>query len=288
MKDDESPFMTEEAGIATSVSATRLVWFDMPEQPDRVFRPDRYRLDLCLTPRPENMRINYCDHWDTHRFARVGEMFLIPPDEPVRIKADTAVRQTSIVCDLDAGAIDRWLGEDFHWTDRRLEACLDISSNAIRHLLRRLASEARDPGFAGLMLAELMVGQLALELVRYCDRVIDVPMSGGLSSWRLRLIDERLKEVRAPPTLTELAGTCNISVRQLTRGFRASRGCSIGEYVAQNRIETAKRMLGRGQGIEEIAAILGFSSAASFSYAFRRMIGITPRQFLLRVLRTRH
>src|SRR3546814_18606710 len=69
---------------------------------------------------------------------------------------------------------------------------------------------------------------LGIELARYCERINDVQSGGGLSSWRLRLIDERLHEGRDAPTLTELAELCKLSVRQLTRGFRASRGCSIG------------------------------------------------------------
>ena len=35
------------------------------------------------------------------------------------------------------------------------------------------------------------------------------------------------------PSLAELAELCALSVRQLTRGFRASRGCSLGEHIAQ-------------------------------------------------------
>src|SRR3546814_11762137 len=105
-----------------------------------------------------------------------------------------------------------------------------------------LAQETRHPGFASKVLVELLVAQLGIELARYCERINDVQSGGGLSSWRLRLIDERLHEVRDAPTLTELAELCTLSVRQLTRGFRASRGCSIGSYVANSRIEHAKQM----------------------------------------------
>src|SRR3546814_2063878 len=54
---------------------------------------------------------------------------------------------------------------------------------------------------------------LGIELARYCERINDVQSGGGLSSWRLRLIDERLHEVRDAPTLTELAELCKLSVR---------------------------------------------------------------------------
>jgi AraC family transcriptional regulator len=113
-------------------------------------------------------------------------------------------------------------------------------------------------------------------------------VTGGLAAWRLRLIDERLREIRAAPTLEELAKLCNLSVRQLTRGFRASRGRSIGEHVAQCRIENAKRLLATDESVKAIAYSLGFSSPSSFSFAFRRATGETPREFRQRLVRAKH
>jgi AraC family transcriptional regulator len=55
--------------------------------------------------------------------------------------------------------------------------------------------------------------------------------------------------------------------------------------VANNRLEHAKRMLAGDQSVKAIAYSLGFSSPSSFSYAFRRVLGETPRQFRQRVLR---
>jgi len=178
-----------------------------------------------------------------------------------------------------------WLQRDLEWTDRRLAAILDIPDANIRGLLLRLAEEVRHPGFASAVLVELICAQIAIELGRYCAAVIEGPMTGGLAPWRLRMIDERLREVQAAPSLAELAELCQLSVRQLTRGFRASRGCSIGDHVAHSRLEQAKRLLAGDQSVKAIAYSLGFSSPSSFSYAFRRLLGDTPRQFRQRVLR---
>jgi AraC family transcriptional regulator len=101
----------------------------------------------------------------------------------------------------------------------------------------------------------------------------------------LRRIEERLKEVREPPTLSELATLCNLSVRQLTRAFRASRGRSIGDYVEQSRLDQAKCLLATEASVKSIAYSLGFASPSSFSFAFRRATGETPREFRDRMLR---
>jgi AraC family transcriptional regulator len=138
------------------------------------------------------------------------------------------------------------------------------------------------------MLVELIVAQVAIELARYCAAITDGAATGVLAPWRLRLIDERLKEVQEPPTLAELARLCKLSVRQLTRGFRASRGRSIGDDVAQTRLDNAMRKLATDQSVKGIAYSLGFASPSSFSYAFRRAVGETPRQYRKRVLHAEH
>jgi AraC family transcriptional regulator len=143
----------------------------------------------------------------------------------------------------------------------------------------------RHPGFAGKVMIELICAQIAIELGRYYASIKEGPATGGLAPWRLKLIDERLREVVEAPSLAELGSLCNLSVRQLTRGFRASRGRSIGEHVAQSRFDNAKRLLTTDQSVKTIAYRLGFASPSSFSFAFRRAIGETPRQFRHRVLR---
>lgn len=164
------------------------------------------------------------------------------------------------------------------------QAPLTVDGN-IRGLLLRLADELRHPGLASEALKELIAAQAAIETRRHSGSLSEPAPVGGLAPWRLRLIDERLREVRAPPTLAELAGLCKLSVRQLTRGFRASRGCSVGDHVSQSRLANAKQLLATSRSVKAIAYSLGFASPSSFSYAFRRSVGESPRQFRQRVLR---
>jgi AraC family transcriptional regulator len=280
-----TPTVIIEAELRSPIAIAQLARFDLPEPSESTYaEKDVYWLDLCLTPRPRNTRARYRDRWSPHRFERVGPVFMAPSGEALQFRSEGG-RQTSIVCQLRPEPIREWFEQELAWTDRRLQASLDISNPNVRGLLRRLAQEMRYPGLASEMMAELITGQIALELGRFCAAIDETPGTGGLASWRLRTIDERLAEVREAPTLSELASLCNISVRQLTRGFRASRGCSIGDYIGQSRIDTAKRLLARDESIKAIARSMGFASASSFSYAFRRGAGVTPRQFRTRVLR---
>ena len=280
--------VTIHAELSVPVATAQIVRFELAEPADNVIREkDSYRLDLCLTPRMANARGCFRESWGPHRFEPVGDLFLLPPGHDLHIRSDGG-GQSSMICQLHRDPILDWVGGEIDWNDRRLEAILDISNTQIRTLLLRLAHETRHPGFASELLVELIAGQLAIELGRYCQSVADTPMTGGLASWRLRLIDERLMEVSKAPTLTELAALCNLSVRQLTRGFRASRGCSIGEYVAQSRIKTAKRLLVGDESVKAIAYAMGDSSPSSFSYAFRRATGLTTGQFRQHIRRAAH
>jgi AraC family transcriptional regulator len=286
MERAENGFMTIEAELRVPAATMQVVHYLFVEPVSGAMREDQdYRLDLCLTPRPRNARACYSDRWAPHHFERLGPVWLLPPGETLQACSDGGRPQRSLVCRVRSEQMRAWLQRDLEWTDRRLAAILDIPDANIRGLLLRLAEEVRHPGFASEVLVELICAQIAIELGRYCAAVIEGPMTGGLAPWRLRMIDERLREVQAAPTLTELAELCQLSVRQLTRGFRASRGCSIGDHVAHSRLEQAKRLLAGDQSVKAIAYSLGFSSPSSFSYAFRRLLGDTPRQFRQRVLR---
>lgn len=269
-----------DAEIRVPAATVQLVRFSMSRPVDNILRDDdAYWLDLSLTPRPANARACFRERWNPNRFERIGKIFLLPPRETMQAKSDGGSSQASILCHLRPDALRTWCGTDLQWTDRRLEAGLDIRDDTIKGLLLRLAHEAKHPGFASDVLVEMIVGQLSIEIARYCERVQEQPSDAGLAAWRLRLIDERLREVSASPTLTELADLCRVSVRQLTRGFRASRGCSIGEHVATRRMEHARRMLLSEDSIKSIAYSLGFSSPSSFCFAFRRATGVTPLEF---------
>lgn len=279
--------MKVEAELKAPVAIAQLVRFDFSEPIDSLTRGDNaYRLDLCLTPRPGNARACYLDHWNSRRFERIGNLFLHPPQEVLHTRSDGCCQQASIICQLQPEILRTWFDDELHWTDRHLLASLDMRDANIQSLMLRLVQEARYPGFASETLVELISAQLAIELTRYCVEMNEPTFNGGLASWRLKLIDERLKETGEPPTLTELSKLCRLSVRQLTRCFRASRGCSIGDYIAASRIEQAKRRLATDESVKAIAFSLGFASSSSFCFAFRRATGETPSQFRTRILRT--
>jgi AraC family transcriptional regulator len=160
-----------------------------------------------------------------------------------------------------------------------LDISSDVVNSQIEQLMLKLHQEVRTPGFASELMIEGLALQLSAELQRYYRQPSLSSASGGLSAWRLRKIDERLKTLDTPATLPELALLCGLSVRQLSRAFRASRGISLGRYIVRQRIESAKLELVAGESVKRVASRMGFCSSAAFASAFRKATGTTPSEF---------
>jgi len=85
-------------------------------------------------------------------------------------------------------------------------------------------------------------------------------------------------------SLNDLAAIFNFSPNYLSQLFTRYAGESFVEYITAERIKAAKEMLRKGTGpIYEIAEKLGYESAFYFSKVFKKMEGISPREFLRRL-----
>mgnify|MGYP000213915920 CR=1 FL=1 len=241
-----------------------------------------YCLILCITPHPSDARASYPDVWGTTRLEPLGDLTLLPPDHRLRIKGNRQ-RQVAITCHLSRKTVEQWLDHEVEWTDPKLEASLHLSNPHVRMLIMRLAEEAHRPGLANDAIIKAIATQLGVEIARFCESFLEVRAAGGLAGWRLRLIDERLRDLSKAPTVEELAQICNLSVRQLSRGFRVSRGISISEHCATQRIELAKRLLAGEGSIKAVAFATGFASPSTFAQSFRIATGTTPREFRQRM-----
>ncbi|TCM16596.1 AraC family transcriptional regulator [Novosphingobium sp. PhB165] len=273
------PTMAVDAGLTAPGIHAQIVRFDIPEPTNKRHAvADGYHVDMCLTPRPLQSRGGYRDRWGPHRYERLGDIFVIPPGEALYIRGDRG-RQASLICTIDADLVHDIAGRQLDWDDSHLAAALDVAGAQIRALLFRMTAEVRYPGLAAQRMIELLGSELAIEIARFGLELTGRPMVGGLAGWRLRLIDERLTGDLSAPSLKELADLCSLSVRQLTRGFRVSRACSLGDYIEQRRMEAAKRLLMDGESVKSISFKMGFASPSSFTFAFRRAVGTSPSTF---------
>ncbi|MEK6495103.1 AraC family transcriptional regulator [Myroides odoratimimus] len=82
-------------------------------------------------------------------------------------------------------------------------------------------------------------------------------------------------------TIDELAQLCFMSIRTLERQFKKETGISIAKYIQMVRIIKSIELLSEGQyTINEIALLVGYNSAQSYSNVFTKLMGQRPTEFI--------
>jgi len=89
-----------------------------------------------------------------------------------------------------------------------------------------------------------------------------------------------LKSLSQAPGLQELARSVGTNAKQLNHSFKECAGVTVYEYLREERMKEAARLLSATSiPVSDIALSVGFSSAGSFSTAFRERFGMSPSRF---------
>lgn len=156
----------------------------------------------------------------------------------------------------------------------------------VRLLAMSLLGESNEANIAGRLYADSLAVALAMQLARHYSHVKDLPSGhGGMAPHRLRkamgLIDDHLaNENEGRVGLRSVAREVGMSYFHFSRAFKQSTGVTPTNYIAERRIEHAKKLMRETDSpISEIALRSGFSSQSHFTTCFRRVAGVTPRTF---------
>lgn len=213
---------------------------------------------------------------------RVGRIMLRPADIAMHSRGDGGVLEI-VTCRFDPARFRAATGID-DWDAARLRLCAEITAPQITALSLRLQREAVAPGFASGIAVDALADLLMVDLARLLRGSADAGTTkGGLAPWQLTRIEEWLRESQDIwPTTQHLAEICGISRSHLSRSFAATTGRALSDYAAAVRMERAQQLVAAAElPISTIAETLGFASASAFAAAFRRVTGVTPRQFRL-------
>lgn len=77
----------------------------------------------------------------------------------------------------------------------------------------------------------------------------------------------------------QIADQLGINRKYLARIFKEKTGKTMQQFLIQKRITEAKKLLSGGFNVEETAYMVGYSDSFSFSKAFKKLCGLSPKNY---------
>ncbi len=252
-----------------------LLFNDMPDA--EIERPPLTHHELVLFNRPPDVF-----GWDYEGVRRnlpppAGTVAVVPAGTPSR--RQWRGHMGSLLVFLEPDLVTRVAAEEFGLDPARWAVPpLDFLDRP----QLRAAMASGGPG--GPLAAESLANLLAVHLIRHVSapRRLERGRDGVLPRGRLRAVVEYIEEhLDGCPTLAQLAAVVRLNPYHFARQFKAATGLPPHQYVILRRVERAKQLLQAGTGLSlaEVALHAGFSDQSQFSYHFKRLVGVTARQF---------
>jgi AraC-like DNA-binding protein len=121
---------------------------------------------------------------------------------------------------------------------------------------------------------------LATLVSRYADKTLS-SSAVGQEHKAVRVAKNFLEAQPAREVLLEdLAKLTSLSPFHLLRVFKRDLGVSPHAYQIQQRVRLAKQFLREGKRIAEVALLTGFHDQSHMGLHFKRLVGVTPMQFV--------
>lgn len=148
-----------------------------------------------------------------------------------------------------------------------------------------LLHELRSPGLGGRLYVESLSIQLAIHLLRHyiapISHLSELDEAPGLSARRLQqalaFISDQLDR---DLSLADMAASVHLSPYHFARLFKQAIGLSPHQYVIAQRVQSAKQLLAnRDVTVTQVAAEVGFADHSHLTRHFKRLVGVSPKEF---------
>jgi AraC family transcriptional regulator len=236
------------------------------------------------SPEKYNLRI---EGLELDRPLPTGSIHAVPAGSPLLVRWKGS--RELVVIYLEPSIVAGVATESFELDSRRMLVPPFYSLNApeLRSAISTVYAELRaDGGVGGPLMAESLANILAVHLIRHTTGARRLPVSadGVLPRRKLHTVIEYIMEnLEGNLTLEQMAAVAHLSPYHFARQFKATSGLPPYQYVIARRVERAQHLLSADSelSLAEVALRVGFSDQSQFSFHFKRIVGVTPRQFLL-------
>lgn len=211
-----------------------------------------------------------------------GDIAIIPAGITQRCNWSTTAQFTILAIDP---ALFRQLAQDWVNPDRiELIPHFMMRQDAlIQGIITAMRGEVEREKIGGHLLVDSLKTALVVHLLRnYCNTQPKLSSyRNGLSKSTLQQVTEYIHgHLHQEVTLVELAAIAQISPYHFLRLFKQNKGVTPHQYILHCRVEKAKSLLQHSElSLLEIAMRLGFCDQSHLGRCFKRIVGLTPRQF---------
>lgn len=158
--------------------------------------------------------------------------------------------------------------------------CYDSFKDALNEIIGEYAKKA--PGF------EIAVSALADKILLLSIRKLCAPLLDDSQKAAKRKYVELLKKMtdycenhyEDRICLANISAECGYSQYHFSRIFRKVTSMSFPDFLSSFRIEKAKERLYYNTSVSKAAYECGFNNLRSFNRAFKKNMGITPREYI--------
>jgi AraC family transcriptional regulator len=159
-----------------------------------------------------------------------------------------------------------------------------LNDDRIVQVAQWLYEDLKNGGLGGKLYTDSLIRMLSVHLL-YRYGTASGRQATSPKQLARRQLDEALQYIHAhieqDISLDDIAAAAHISSSHLMRLFKEATGLPPHRYVIQERIRKAQQLLISGRPVQEVAASLGFSDQSHFHRHFKRILGVTPREFVL-------
>ena len=279
-----SALLASSAGLGWSTISVELRSHGVIEAPAIV--PQHVEICLVVAGNKDSLVTRAGAGFHQQATPNTGAIWLSPAGVGKEIVITAPIPQTMHLY-LPTTLFDR-LNDDFNLPvapAHSIRLAVGIGDDVIDHIGRSILSELTVETAASRMYVEAASLTLAARLLqKYCDSGAcesNEPSAHSLDHIRLRrVVDHIAANIGDDLTLADLARVAGYSAFHFARKFTLAMGISPHRYIGRIRMETAMAQLAAGKlPLAEIALNAHFSSQASFTRAFHRATGVTPREY---------
>ena len=193
----------------------------------------------------------------SHHVTRYNEYLLVGIDPQ---------RAAAAVSELSASGL---------WEFRNV---YNVKDTRLKLLMETLLAEVECGGENGPLFVETLLTAICAHFYRnYATRRIGEQAPRKLPGERLTKVTDFMKARLGDDTgLDSLARLSGLSRYEFIRQFKAATGLPPHRYLLRLRLEEARRRIGQGSGIAEVAYDLGFADQSHLTRHFRALFKTTP------------